>query len=34
VLATSFINYLQYVDPNIDQWDKGAFALPDASKSK
>ncbi|MCR5717462.1 MAG: helix-turn-helix domain-containing protein [Oscillospiraceae bacterium] len=28
VLATSFINYLQYVDPNIDKWDNGAFKLP------
>ena len=31
VLATSFINYLQYVDPNIDKWDIGAFKLPDAN---
>ena len=28
VLATSFINYLQYVDPNIDKWDHGAFKMP------
>lgn len=27
VLATSFLGYLQYCDPNIDQWDSGAFKL-------
>ncbi len=25
VLGTSFINYLQYVDPNVEYWNKGAF---------
>lgn len=25
VLATSFLGYLQYSDPHIDQWDQGAF---------
>lgn len=25
VLATSFINYLQYIDPNIENWTQGAF---------
>ena len=25
VLATSFVNYLQYIDPNIELWDTGAF---------
>ena len=28
VLGTSFINYLQYVNPNIDAWHEGAFKLP------
>lgn len=27
VLATSFLGYLQYSDPNIDKWDTGAFKL-------
>ena len=29
VLATSFLGYLQYVDPNIDKWNKGAFTAPE-----
>lgn len=29
VLATSFINYLQYNDPNVEIWDKGAFRAPE-----
>jgi len=29
VLSTSFINYLQYTDPNIELWNHGAFRVPE-----
>ena len=32
VLATSFLGYLQHVDPNIDKWNKGAFTTPENTK--
>lgn len=33
ILATSFINYLQYTDPLIEKWTKGAFSAEDANES-
>ncbi len=32
VLATSFINYLQFIDPNIEYWNKGAFKTDSQTK--
>ncbi len=33
VLSTSFINYLQYTDPNIESWNNGAFKVPEINLS-
>lgn len=34
VLATSFVNYLQYTDPNIELWNNGAFKASEHTPTK
>lgn len=34
VLATSFINYLQYSDPNIEFWNNGTFKMTEKKERK